>query len=171
MADEKEHLGAINATHKRGEMARMKEETMKQYDKDRQASRSRGRKPKVLDKGEVIRALEAQGGRLTYAAKELNIHFRTLKRYINENDDVKEALIAIEEAMLDAAEATLREAIEEGNLKATIFYLKTKGKRRGYAEHDKQDINKLMQPVAIVYHSPRDPARLQQTEPDGDDRD
>jgi hypothetical protein len=144
---------------------------MKQYDKDRQASRGRGRKPKVLDKGEVIRALEAEGGQLTYAAKKLNIHFRTLKRYINDNDDVKEALFAIEEAMLDTAEATLWKAIEEGNLKATIFYLKTKGKKRGYSVHDKQDISELVQPVALVFHSPRDPARLQKTGHDGDDRD
>lgn len=143
---------------------------MQQCNRNTQSSRKRGRKPKALKKADVIRALEQEGGRLTYAAKALNIHFRTLKRFINENDDVKEALTEIEEANLDAAEATLREAIEEGNLTATIFYLKTKGKKRGYVEDEKVDVSKLMQPVAIVYHSPRDPARVQQNARDGQDR-
>jgi len=87
------------------------------------------------------------------------------------DDKLTEVLHGIEESTLDIAEGTPHMPIEEGDLTATIFYLKTRGKGRGYTEHDKQDISKIMQPVTIVYHSPRDPARLQQSGHYGDDRD
>ena len=35
---------------------------------------------------------------------------------------------------LDFAESQLHKQIQDGNTAATIFYLKTKGKRRGYIE-------------------------------------
>jgi len=40
----------------------------------------------------------------------------------------------LEEAKLDDAEAKLQDNIKNGNLSALIFYLKTKGKSRGYVE-------------------------------------
>jgi hypothetical protein len=101
---------------------------------------------------------------------------KILSRFVNclvidADDKLTEVLHGIEESTLDIAVGTPHKPIEEGNLTATIFYLKTRGKGHGYTEHDKQDMSKFMRPVTIVYHSPRDPALLQQTEHDGDDRD
>ena len=45
-----------------------------------------------------------------------------------------EAVEEVEEACLDRAESALFRLIEEGSVPAVIFYLKTKGKRRGYSE-------------------------------------
>jgi hypothetical protein len=118
-----------------------------------------GKSKRPYKQQQVIDALVAADGAITIAAKRLGTSYRHLKKYIDASDKLTEVLHGIEEINLDAAESTLFAAIKEGNLTATIFYLKTKGKGRGYTEHDKQDISKLP-PVTIVYHSPRDPARL-----------
>jgi NADH dehydrogenase/NADH:ubiquinone oxidoreductase subunit G len=129
-----------------------------------------GHQKRKYNQTQVIHALVAADGALTIAAKRLGTSYRHLKKYIDANKRMADVLHGIEESILDLAEGTLRKTIEEGDLAATIFFLKTKGKRRGYTEHDKQDASKLMQPVTIVYHSPRDPERLQHTEHDGDDK-
>lgn len=121
-----------------------------------------GKQKKAYNQKQVVDALVAADGALTIAAKNLGTTFRHLKRYVEENDKMSEVHAAIDEETLDLAEGTLRKWIEKGNLTATIFYLKTRGKKRGYIEDEKVDMSKLMQPVTIVYHSPRDPALLAQ---------
>lgn len=44
------------------------------------------------------------------------------------------AMEEIAEAELDFAEASLKKQIREGNTTATVFFLKTRGKARGYVE-------------------------------------
>jgi hypothetical protein len=110
---------------------------------------------------EVIDALVAADGAISVAAKTLHTSYRQLKRYVEENEKMCEVIAAIEESMLDMAESKLRKHIEEEeNLTATIFYLKTKGKKRGYVEDERRDQFNKMQPVNIIFHSTRDPARL-----------
>lgn len=40
----------------------------------------------------------------------------------------------VDEGLIDLSESRLMQAINDGNLTAIIFYLKTKGKSRGYIE-------------------------------------
>ena len=40
----------------------------------------------------------------------------------------------VEEGLIDLCETKLMQQINEGNLTAIIFFLKTKGKQRGYIE-------------------------------------
>ena len=47
---------------------------------------------------------------------------------------LKEVLSDAREDALDLAESKLMEAIRNGNLTAIIFFLKTRGKSRGYSE-------------------------------------
>ena len=61
----------------------------------------------------MIQALEKSLGVVTSACKEV--------------EDV-------ENIALDFAESQLHKQISEGNTSGTIFYLKTKGKKRGYVE-------------------------------------
>ena len=52
-----------------------------------------------------------------------------------ENDSqYKKAVKDIENVALDFAESQLHQQIKGGNPTSTIFYLKTKGKKRGYIE-------------------------------------
>jgi hypothetical protein len=116
-----------------------------------------------LSQRTIITALVAADGALSVAAKALGTSYRHLKDYIAENEKLQEVLKGINEAMLDISEGTLRYHIEEQrNLTATIFHLKTKGKHRGYVEDVRYDKQRELPPVTIIYHSPRDPALLQQ---------
>jgi hypothetical protein len=90
-----------------------------------------GRHKRECNQKQVIDALIAADGALTIAAKRLGTSYRHLKKYIDANEKLTEVLHGIEETNLDAAESTLFAAIREGNLTATIFYLKTKARGGG----------------------------------------
>ena len=47
---------------------------------------------------------------------------------------IKETIDALNEETLDYAESKLLQSIRDGNVTSIIFYLKTKGKKRGYVE-------------------------------------
>lgn len=56
----------------------------------------------------------------------------------------------IQNIALDFAESQLHKQIQDGNTTATIFLLKTKGKKRGYIErqeiqHDSSIVSKLIE--------------------------
>ncbi len=53
------------------------------------------------------------------------------------------------EESLDFVESALMAKIEEGNLRAIIFFLKTKAKSRGYSEKTEIDLKQDYEPVVI----------------------
>ena len=57
------------------------------------------------------------------------------------NEAFKAEVEAINEASLDYVESKLMTAIHNDNITAIIFYLKTKGKKRGYIETIENQIN------------------------------
>ena len=83
---------------------------------------------------QAAEALKRTGGIRTNAALLLKCSPSTIKRYI----DRSEALARIEgevvEQIIDLAESRLVDPINNGNLTAIMFYIKTKGKHRGYTE-------------------------------------
>jgi len=50
------------------------------------------------------------------------------------DEDYKAAVESISDIALDFAESQLHKQIKDGEVSSTIFYLKTKGKKRGYIE-------------------------------------
>lgn len=81
----------------------------------------------------LIEALEKSLGVVTTACKKVGVGRTMFYEYM------KDALFAkqvddISNIALDFAESQLHKQIQDGNTAATIFYLKTKGKRRGYVE-------------------------------------
>ena len=84
---------------------------------------------------QVIEALKKSAGYVSGAATKLQCSTQTIYNYIAEHPEIADARKDIEERNLDAAEITLQGLIAQQNLAATIFYLKTKGKNRGYIEH------------------------------------
>ena len=99
---------------------------------------------------EIIEALVAENGMLTIAAKRLKISFNTLKKYIGKDPKIQEAIIFIEEHSLDHAEKRLLIMIDEGNTAAVFFYLKCKGKKRGFIESAQQQ-QLPSQPITFKY--------------------
>lgn len=79
-------------------------------------------------------ALEANLGIVTKAAAAVGMS-REIHYYWLKNDpDYKLAVDELDGSVLDFAEGQLHTLIKEGDTAATIFFLKTKGKKRGYIE-------------------------------------
>lgn len=83
---------------------------------------------------EVALALKESRGFVTGAARKLQCSRRTIYRYLKESASVQEALADSREERHDFVENKLMTAIDEGNVTAIIFYLKTQCKDRGYIE-------------------------------------
>jgi len=82
----------------------------------------------------MIEALTKSLGVVTIACKEVGIARNTHYDWYKEDPDYKNAVDDLADVALDFAEAKLHKQIEKEDTIATIFYLKTKGRKRGYIE-------------------------------------
>jgi hypothetical protein len=87
-----------------------------------------------INKKAMIEALEKSLGIVTTACKAVGISRETHYRWTREDEAYKEAVQSIADIALDFAESQLHKRIKDGSDAAVIFYLKTKGKKRGYIE-------------------------------------
>jgi hypothetical protein len=86
------------------------------------------------NKKKMLEALEKSLGIVTTACKLVGIARETHYRWMREDAEYKEAADSISDVVLDFAESKLHNLIDGGDTAATIFYMKTKGKKRGYIE-------------------------------------
>jgi hypothetical protein len=91
-------------------------------------------KSRHIKKESLLKALEQSLGVVTVACKKAEVPRSTYYKWLNEDSDFKREVEDIENIALDFAESQLHSQIQGGNTTATIFYLKTKGKNRGYIE-------------------------------------
>lgn len=88
---------------------------------------------------QVEAALRAAGGIVKYAAEMLGYANESgLRHRVAKNERFQKLQAEIQEANIDIAETQLMTQLKAGNMTAVIFYLKTKGKRRGYVERYEQ---------------------------------
>jgi hypothetical protein len=85
-------------------------------------------------KKKLLQALEDHHGIVTNACKAVNVGRSTFYKWINEDEDFKKAVDEVQDVAIDFVESKLFQQIDEGNPTSTIFYLKTKAKKRGYIE-------------------------------------
>jgi len=83
---------------------------------------------------QVIQALQDKHGNLSAAARFLGCDRHTVARYISQYSTVKEVADEERETLIDFAENQLFKQVQDGNITAIIFTLKTIGKSRGYVE-------------------------------------
>ena len=91
-------------------------------------------KSNTIKKNNLIEALSSSLGVVTDACKSVNIVRSTFYKWYKEDDDFKLRVDDIQDRVLDFAESQLHQQIKDGNSTSTIFYLKTKGRKRGYIE-------------------------------------
>ncbi len=82
----------------------------------------------------VIEALESSLGVVTSACKKAEVGRTTFYQWLKDDAEFAKQVADIENVALDFAESQLHKQIQDGSAAATIFYLKTKGKKRGYIE-------------------------------------
>jgi hypothetical protein len=85
-------------------------------------------------KKSLLEALQRSLGVVTTACNIVGVSRRTYYDYYNGDAEFRQEADDIANITLDFAESKLHKAIEENNVTAIIFYLKTKGKDRGYVE-------------------------------------
>lgn len=82
----------------------------------------------------LIEALTKSLGNVSTACKAVGVGRGMFYVYYEQDETFRQAVIDIKEAAIDFAESALMKQINEGNTAATIFFLKTQGKTRGYVE-------------------------------------
>jgi hypothetical protein len=85
-------------------------------------------------KENLLKALEKTMGIVTSACKKAKVSRKTFYEYYKNDPAFKEQVDDVKEIALDFAESKLMQSISNGSDTATLFYLKCKGKSRGYVE-------------------------------------
>ena len=88
----------------------------------------------------MIEALEKSLGVVSTAAKIVGIDRTTHYDWMNNDEAYRKEVDGISEIALDFAESQLHKQMQNGEVSSTIFYLKTKGKKRGYIEKQAFDV-------------------------------
>ena len=83
---------------------------------------------------QIIDALKEKHGNMSASARFLGCSRNTISRYIDTYPTVKAVYDEERETLIDFAENQLFKQVQEGNITAIIFTLKTIGKSRGYVE-------------------------------------
>lgn len=86
------------------------------------------------DKERMIEALTKSLGIVTNAVKVTGISRTTHYAWMEKDPEYRSRVEEATDAQIDFVEGNLIQRIQEGDTTATIFYLKTKGKKRGYTE-------------------------------------
>ena len=85
-------------------------------------------------KEDFLNYLRRSMGIITVACDNAGVSRATVRNWRLDDPEFAAAFDEITEMQLDFVESSLLTKIKEGDTAATIFYLKTKGKRRGYTE-------------------------------------
>lgn len=106
-------------------------------------------KSRHIKKEAMLQALENSLGVVTVACKKTETPRSTYYKWLKEDQEFAQSVKEIENIALDFAESQLHTQIKDGSTSATIFYLKTKGKKRGYIERSELDLSSGEEPIKI----------------------
>ena len=89
----------------------------------------------------IAEVYKKKGCNITAACAALNITRQTFYNRKLNSKKLCEMIEDADESLLDFAESKLVEHINDGDVTSLIFFLKTKGKKRGYVERSEHDVN------------------------------
>lgn len=104
------------------------------------------------NKSLVLKSLQKNLGILAPALRDISTARQTFNKWYNEDPEFRQEVDNIREEAIDFVEAQLFNQIKDGGAAQTIFYLKTKGKKRGYIEQT--DTNMTIDAIKIKYIVP-----------------
>jgi len=85
-------------------------------------------------KQDFLNLFEQKANNIMLTCKAIGIERATYYQWYKEDDEFKEKVEHLNEGQIDFAETALKKQIQDGNITAIIFFLKTKGRSRGYVE-------------------------------------
>lgn len=92
-------------------------------------------------KNALLSALEKHLGIVTQACKTAGVSRTQHYEWLKEDPIYAKAVQDLSESTIDFVESKLLQRINDGGDAAIIFYLKTKGRKRGYVEHQELTVN------------------------------
>jgi hypothetical protein len=97
-----------------------------------------GRPPrgKALTIKQIADAIKQSGGFISIAAEQLGITVAGVSQRIKKSEELQKVVDDIEEKRLDLAESKLIANIKANDQRAIEFYIRHKGRRRGYIPVD-----------------------------------
>ena len=99
------------------------------------------------NKKKLVEALEKSLGIVTEACDKAQLSRTQFYKLYKEDEHFRKEVDTIEGKFVDFAETHLKEQIKNNNTQATIFYLKTRGRKRGYG--DSLDLTSNNEPITI----------------------
>ena len=88
----------------------------------------------------LLEALRLNYGNVTKACEAVGITRKYFYQYAKDDPEFKETIEEIQESSIDVVEGELFKQIKNGSTTATIFFLKTRGQKRGYIERQQIDV-------------------------------
>ena len=82
----------------------------------------------------LLKALERSLGLVTPACKEVGLDRTTFYNYYNNDPEFKAAVDDINEILTDFVENQLFKKIKDGDTQSILFFIRYKGKKRGYTD-------------------------------------
>lgn len=102
-------------------------------------------------KKSFMNAFVDSGGNVAFACRQIGIHRRSYYNWCEKDKEFKRMTEELLEEIIDSVEAHLRNLIQSKDTRATIFFLETKGKKRGYIKTQRnENINSTYE------HKPRE---------------
>lgn len=94
---------------------------------------------KDILKKNLVEALRSSLGVIAAACKKVGCSRQTYYDFMKDDPEFASNVESIKEEAIDFAEGQLLKLMNNENVAAIIFYLKTKGKKRGYVERFEND--------------------------------
>jgi len=92
------------------------------------------KKDTEMNKKKLIEAMERSLGIVTAACNEAGVSRNTYYEYYKTDEEFRKAIDDINEIQGDFVENQLLKKIKEGSERSILFYMKYKGKKRGYTD-------------------------------------
>jgi hypothetical protein len=148
-------------TTKKETPIKIKKAIIPKYEKPGRPAGSTSKRSEALTKKNkklMIASLQKNLGILAPALKEVSVSRSLFNKWYYSDLEFRELVDDIREEAIDFVEAQLFKQIKDGGAAPTIFYLKTKGKHRGYVEQT--DTNMTIDAVRIKYIVPSDQDKI-----------
>lgn len=87
------------------------------------------------NKKNLLKALRNHGGLVSPACNDVGISRQQYYYYLKHDKEFAEAVDDINEETIDFVESKLLEKIEQGSERSILFFMKYKGKKRGYSDN------------------------------------
>jgi hypothetical protein len=100
---------------------------------DKRADKTDANKKKALE------ALKSTMGNITAACSAAGVNRQHFYTWRDNDPDFEQEVKNISESAIDMGETALMKQIQDGNTACIIFFLKTRGKERGYVERMEHD--------------------------------